>query len=81
MWPKDISAYGYWIDNTMILVSVITVAVAILSFVIIGYSLIAFRKSKNPRATRKLGLISKLVYLDVVLLILDIVRVEPCDTG
>jgi cytochrome c oxidase subunit 2 len=81
MWPKDISAYGYWVDDTMILVSVITVAVAILSFVIIVYSLIAFRQSRNMRATRRLGAISKLVYLDVVLLVLDIVIVSFSSIG
>jgi cytochrome c oxidase subunit 2 len=72
MMPNDISTHGYMIDKTIFLVTVITVVIAILSFGIIIYSLIAFRESRQPRATLELGFITKLVYLDFVLIFLDI---------
>lgn len=71
---KDISSYGYMVDDLIFTINGIMIALLIISFGVIIYCLFAFRASKNPKATHKMGsVIGKLVYLDFVMIVLDLV--------
>ena len=51
----DISTHGWWLDWSLLIISMVTLAVAILSFTLIVVALINYRQSKNPVATRHLS--------------------------
>ncbi len=70
----DISTHGWWLDWSLMIISMVTLAVAILSFALIIVALINFRQSKNPTATRHMsGWITRLIILDISMIIFDIV--------
>jgi cytochrome c oxidase subunit 2 len=70
----DISTHGFWLDYSLLIISLVTLIVAVLSFALIIAAVINFRQSKNPRATRHLsGWITRLIVLDITMIIFDIV--------
>ena len=70
----DISTHGFWIDWSLLIIGLVTLVVAILSFSLIILAVINFRQSKNPMATRHLsGWITRLVVLDFVMIVFDII--------
>ena len=70
----DISTHGWWLDISLLIITLVTVAVAILSFALIIVALINFRQSKNPTATRHMsGWITRLIILDIAMIIFDII--------
>ena len=70
----DISTHGFWLDWSLLIISMVTLVVAVLSFALIIVAIINFRQSKNPKATRHLsGWITRLVVLDIAMIIFDII--------
>ena len=70
----DISTHGFWLDWSLLIISMVTLVVAVLSFTLIIIAIINFRQSKNPKATRHLsGWITRLVVLDIAMIIFDII--------
>ena len=70
----DISTHGFWLDYSLLIISMVTLIVAVLSFALITVAVINFRQSKNPTATRHLsGWITRLIVLDVAMIIFDII--------
>ncbi len=70
----DISTHGFWLDNSLLIISMVTLFVAILSFALITVAVISFRQGKNPTATRHLsGWITRLIILDVAMIVFDII--------
>ena len=70
----DISTHGFWLDWSLLIISMVTLVVAVLSFALIIVAIINFRQSKNPTATRHMsGWITRLVALDIAMIIFDII--------
>jgi len=70
----DISTHGFWIDWNLLIISLVTLVVAILSFALVVLAVINYRQSKNPRATRHLsGWITRLIVLDVAMIVFDLI--------
>lgn len=70
----DVSTHGFWIDWSMLIISIVALLVAILSFTLIILAVIRFRQRKSPRASRHLsGWITRLVLLDFVMIVFDII--------
>lgn len=70
----DISTHGWWLDWSLLIISMVTLLVAILSFTLIILALINFRQSKNPTPTRHMsGWITRLIILDIAMIIFDII--------
>ncbi len=70
----DISTHGFWLDYSLLIITIVTILVAILSFALIILAVINFRQSKNPTATRHLsGWITRFIVLDIVMIIFDII--------
>ncbi len=78
----DVSTHGFWIDWTIIIISIVSVLVVILSFSLITVAVINFRQKRNPTATRYLsGWITRLIVLDFVMIFFDIVIAVISTTG
>lgn len=78
----DISTHGFWLDYSLLIISMVTLVVAILSFGLIIYAIINFRQSKNPTATRHMsGWITRLIVLDISMIIFDIIIAVYSTTG
>ncbi len=78
----DISTHGFWIDWTIITISIVSVLVAVLSFTLIVLAVINFRQGRNPTARQHLsGWITKLIILDFVMIFFDIVIATISTTG
>ncbi|MFQ6028208.1 MAG: cytochrome c oxidase subunit II, partial [Dehalococcoidia bacterium] len=78
----DISTHGFWIDWTIITITIVTVLVAVLTFGLIIAALINFRQKNNPTATAHLsGWITRLVVLDFVMIFFDIVIAVVSTSG
>lgn len=74
MLPKDVSSYGYLIDNLIALIFYISLFVTVISFGVIVYAAIKYRKSNHPKASYELGkFISKIVYLDAIMIVFDVI--------
>jgi cytochrome c oxidase subunit 2 len=70
----DISTHGFWIDWSLLIISLVTLLVGVFSFALIILAVIRYRQSKNPTATRHLsGWITRLIVLDIVMVIFDII--------
>ena len=70
----DISTHGWWLDWSLLIITLVTLAVAILSFFLVTVAIINFRQSKNPTPTLHLsGWITRLIILDISMIIFDIV--------
>lgn len=70
----DISTHGYWLDWSLLIISLVTLIVGVLSFLLVAIAVINFRQSKNPTPTRHLsGWITRLVVLDIAMIIFDII--------
>jgi cytochrome c oxidase subunit 2 len=70
----DISTHGFWIDYSILIISIVSLIVGILSFALVILALIRYRQGRNPTATRHLsGWITRLVVLDFVMIVFDIV--------
>jgi len=70
---RDISTHGFWLDYSLLIITIVTILVALLSFALITAAMINFRPSKNPTATRHMsGWITRLIILDVAMIVFDI---------
>ena len=70
----DISTHGFWLDYSLLIITVVTILVGVLSFVLIITAMISFRQSKHPTATRHMsGWITRLIILDMAMIVFDIV--------
>jgi len=69
----DISTHGFWLDDSLLIITVVTVIIALLSFALVIAACINYRQSKHPRATLHLsGWITRLIILDIAMIIFDI---------
>ncbi len=78
----DVSTHGFWIDWTIITISIVSVLAVVLSFSLIIVAVINFRRGRNPTATRYLsGWITRLIVLDFIMIFFDIVIAVISTTG
>ncbi|MCH8961458.1 MAG: HEAT repeat domain-containing protein [Bacteroidetes bacterium] len=69
----DISTHGFWLDDSLLIITVVTVIIALLSFALVIAACINYRQGKHPRATLHLsGWITRLIILDIAMVVFDI---------
>lgn len=78
----DVSTHGFWIDWTIIIISIVSVLAVVISFGLIIAAVINFRQRRSPTATRYLsGWITRLIVLDFAMIFFDIVIAVISTTG
>lgn len=74
MLPADISAHGYLVDRVIKVVFGGIIIVGIISFSILIYMLLAYRRSKNPNPLTEVpSSLKKVVLIDYVMIVFDII--------
>ena len=70
---KDVSQYGYLVENVINISVGGGIIIGIISFAIAIYIVVRFRRSKNPQPLKEIpGWLRKVIYIDVVMIVFDL---------